>query len=137
MPSLLRPDDPRRLLQLANAAVLALALLEILWEAWLAPLRPGGSWLALKALPLAILAPGLARGAVRARNLAVLLLLFYFTEGIVRAVSEAGRSAWLAGCAATLAAVAFVALFLADRNVGSDSTSPKPARPGMRRGSRV
>jgi uncharacterized membrane protein len=50
------------------AAVAALILLELLWELWLAPLRPGGSWLALKALPLALLWPGLARGAKRPRQ---------------------------------------------------------------------
>ena len=36
----------------------------------LAPLRPGGSWLALKALPLALLLPGVARGALRPRQVA-------------------------------------------------------------------
>lgn len=111
----MRAPDPRALLRLANAALLALVAVELLWELWLAPLRPGGSWLALKAVPLALLAPGLARGSARARTLAALLLLLYFTEGIVRAVSESGRSAGIAGVAAALAALAFTALFLADR----------------------
>ncbi|MEO5700996.1 MAG: DUF2069 domain-containing protein [Casimicrobiaceae bacterium] len=111
----LRRAEPRTLLRLANGALLALVALELLWELWLAPLRPGGSWLALKAVPLALLGPGLIRGSARARNLAALLSLVYFSEGIVRAVSESGRSAWIAAVAAALAVVAFVALFLTDR----------------------
>lgn len=90
-------------------------LLQLLWELWLAPLRPGGSWLALKALPLALLLPGLARGSPRIRNVAALVLMLYFIEGVVRAVSEHGRSASIAAVAAALATVAFVTLYLADR----------------------
>ena len=44
------------------AAVLALCAILVMWEIWLAPIRQGGSWLALKALPLAIALPGLFRG---------------------------------------------------------------------------
>ena len=41
-----------------TAALLAtLALVEICWELWLAPLKPGGSWLALKARFPAIAGP--------------------------------------------------------------------------------
>ncbi|HKW79433.1 MAG TPA: DUF2069 domain-containing protein, partial [Casimicrobiaceae bacterium] len=85
------------------AALTALALLECLWELWLAPLRPGGSWLALKALPIFALLPGVARGELRARQWALLLLPWYVAEGIVRAVSESGRQALVAGAAAALA----------------------------------
>jgi uncharacterized membrane protein len=92
------------------ALVAALVLAEILWETVLAPIRPGSSWLALKALPIALLWPALARGSRRAGQWASLLLPFYFAEGIVRAVSEAGRHAMAAALAAALAALAFVSL---------------------------
>jgi uncharacterized membrane protein len=36
----------------AVGSLLALILLGLLWELWLAPLREGGSWWALKVLPL-------------------------------------------------------------------------------------
>ena len=39
---------------LAAGSLLALIALCLAWELVLAPLRPGGSWLALKALPLCI-----------------------------------------------------------------------------------
>lgn len=102
-------------MRLATAAVATLVLLQLLWECWLAPMRPGGSWLALKAVPLALVWPGLARGDARARQLTALLLLLYFTEGLVRAVSESGRHAVVAATAALLAVLAFGALFLAHR----------------------
>ena len=96
--------------RLAVAGVVALALLELLWELLLAPLGPRGSWLALKALPLAVLAPGLMRGARRARQWLALLLPFYMAEALARAFSESGRHAFVATTAFAVATVAFVAL---------------------------
>jgi uncharacterized membrane protein len=84
-----------------------LALLEICWELWLAPLRPGGSWLALKALPLVALWPGVARSRTRALQWVLLLLPWYFAEGVVRAFSESGRQAL---CAATAAALSLATI---------------------------
>ena len=50
-----------------TATLAALLLLEVLWEIWLAPLRPGAFWLALKALPLALLwSDGAAQGSANA-----------------------------------------------------------------------
>lgn len=91
------------------ASLVALALLEILWELWLAPLKPGGSWLALKGLPLLALTPAVAQGRVRARQWLLLLLPWYLAEGAVRASSESGRQALCAGAAAALAAAALIA----------------------------
>ena len=103
-------NDAARWHRIALAAVLALALAELLWETVLAPLRPGGSWLALKAIPLAILWLALARGSHKARQAASLLLPVYFGEALVRALSESGRHALVAAMAAGLAAIAFAAL---------------------------
>jgi len=47
--------------RLAVASLLALIALCLAWELWLAPLRPGGSWLALKVLPLCIPLAGLLK----------------------------------------------------------------------------
>lgn len=91
------------------AALVALTLLEVLWEAVLAPL-PGARWLAVKALPLAILVPGVARGARKPRQWLALLVPFYFAEALVRALTESGRHAMVAALAATLAAITFFAL---------------------------
>lgn len=91
------------------ASLVALALFEILWELWLAPLRPGGSWLALKGLPLLVLWPSVARGELRGWQWATLLLPWYCAEGVVRAFSESGRHALCAGVATVFALVGLAA----------------------------
>lgn len=81
---------------LSIASLVALILLGLSWELWLAPLRPGGSWLVLKVLPL--LAPlfGILRGQRYTYKWASLLIWLYFTEAAVRAWSDSGLSAQLA-----------------------------------------
>ena len=96
--------------RIAVSALVALVLLLVLWETVLAPLGPGSGWLALKALPLAFLLPGVMRGDRRARQGLALLLPFYVAEGAARAVAEHGRHALVAGVAAAVAATAFGAL---------------------------
>lgn len=91
-------------------ALLALVILLVLWETVLAPLRPGSAWLALKALPLALLLPRVMQGSRRARQWLALLLPFYAAEACVRAVTEHGRHALMAGLAAVLAVATFAAL---------------------------
>jgi uncharacterized membrane protein len=103
------PESWRRT---TTALLATLALMEICWELWLAPLRPGGSWLALKALPLVALWPGVARSRTRALQWTLLLLPWYFAEGVVRGFSESGRHALCAATAAVLS-VATIAAGLA------------------------
>jgi uncharacterized membrane protein len=91
------------------AALLALAALEVLWSVVLAPL-PQARWLWIKAVPLAILAPGVMRGARRPRQWVALLAPLYFAEAIVRALTEGGRHGVVAATAAALALVLFVAV---------------------------
>ena len=80
----------------ASASLIGLILLCVVWEMWLAPLRPGGSWLVLKALPL--LAPlfGILHGRRYTHQWASLLSLAYFMEGAVRAMTESGTPQLLA-----------------------------------------
>jgi uncharacterized membrane protein len=72
----------------AVGSLLALIVLCLAWELWLAPARPGGSWLVLKTLPL--LAPlfGLLHGRRRTFQWTAFLALAYFAEGVVRAWAE-------------------------------------------------
>ncbi|MBK9246169.1 MAG: DUF2069 domain-containing protein [Burkholderiales bacterium] len=71
---------------IAAASWLALLLLVVLWEWLLAPLRPGGSWLVLKGVPLLLPLRGVLRGDVKVMQWALLLVLAYIAEGSVRAV---------------------------------------------------
>ena len=57
-----------RLRVLASGLLVALVVLCLAWELWLAPLRPGGSYLALKALPLMIPLIGILDGKRRDRK---------------------------------------------------------------------
>ena len=92
----------------AAACLLALIALCLAWELWLAPLRPGGSWLALKALPLIAITPGIWRGRIYTFQWSSMLILAYFAEGVVRAYSDHGASALLAGVETALALAYFV-----------------------------
>jgi len=112
----------------AVALLAAVALFEALWELWLAPLTPGGSWLALKALPLAWLWLPFARGSRRARQLTSLLLPLYAGEGVVRTMTEQGRHALAAVMATVLALAALAAVlmsFRAEAKAASGATSGK------------
>lgn len=92
----------------ALVALLALILLCLAWELWLAPLRPGGSWLALKALPLALPLTGIFSGKRYTYQWSSLLILAYLAEGATRAWSDRGLSQTLA-CVETALSVVFFA----------------------------
>jgi uncharacterized membrane protein len=81
---------------IASVTLGALILLCVAWELWLAPLRPGGSLLALKALPLALPIPGVFSGKRYTYQWSSMLILAYFAEGATRAWSENGLSQTLA-----------------------------------------
>ncbi len=91
------------------AGLAALTLLELLWESVLAPM-PGIRWLALKALPLAMLFPAVTRGNRKARQWLALLLPWYFAEAIARALTEPARHGMVAALAAVLAAFTFLSV---------------------------
>lgn len=74
----------QRALNVARTSWIGLLILCVAWEAWLAPLRPGGSWLVLKAVPLLVLAGRVWHADARVLQWAVLLVLFYVAEGTMR-----------------------------------------------------
>lgn len=109
----------------ATVCLYALLLLCLVWELWLAPLRPGGSWLALKVLPLLWIAPGISRGRIYVYRASTMLILAYFTEGVVRAWSDAGMSANLAVVEIALSVMFFgaaIAWVRASRAIRSATT---------------
>jgi uncharacterized membrane protein len=93
----------------AVAALGALIALSLAWELWLAPLRPGGSWLALKALPLALPLGGILKGRRHTYQWSSMLILAYLAEGATRAWSESGLSQQLAFAEAGLSVIFFAA----------------------------
>jgi uncharacterized membrane protein len=82
--------NPALLRHVASASLIGLIFLGVAWELWLAPLRPGGSWLVLKVLPLLLPLDGILHGRRYTYRWSTLLIWLYFTEGVVRAWSDAG-----------------------------------------------
>lgn len=72
----------------ASISLVGLIVLGLLWELHIAPLRPGGSLLALKVMPLLLPLRGVLRGNLYTLQWAAMLILLYFMEGVVRAWSD-------------------------------------------------
>ena len=104
--------ESRALSLLSAGSLVALIVLCAAWELWLAPVRPGGSWLALKALLLACPLPGVLRRNRYTMQWASMFILLFFTEGIVRATSDVGLSRSLAWGEVVLSVVFFSATIL-------------------------
>ena len=98
--------------QLAIGSLLGLIVLGLLWELWLAPIRPGGSLLALKVLPLCIPLAGILKNKLYTYRWVSLMVWLYFTEGVVRAWSDRPPSNWLAMIEVALCLSLFVACAL-------------------------
>ncbi len=91
----------------ASISLIALILLALAWETVLAPFKPDGSLLMLKAVPLLLPLFGILNGKRYTYKWASMFILLYFTEGVVRAWSDTGLSARLA-----LAEIILTILFL-------------------------
>lgn len=93
----------------ASLSLIALIFLCLAWELWLAPLRPGGSWMVLKTLPLLAPLMGILKGRRYTYQWAPMLVLMYFSEGVMRGWSERGLSQALALGEIVLSVVFFFA----------------------------
>ncbi|MGH8779428.1 DUF2069 domain-containing protein [Paraburkholderia sp.] len=109
VPSSVPVAGNRSVATVASIALLALIALCIAWEWRLAPLRPGGSLLVLKAVPLLCALNGVLRRRLYTLQWASMLVLLYLAEGIVRGMSDPGFSATLGWIEVALAFVFFVA----------------------------
>jgi uncharacterized membrane protein len=96
--------------RIAAFSLIALIALCLAWEMWLAPLRPGGSWLALKALPLIFPLRGIVTGRRYTYKWTSLLVLIYICEGAVRSSSDTGISRWYAVVELLLATALFLSV---------------------------
>jgi uncharacterized membrane protein len=112
---------------ITSATLIALIFLCLGWEIWWAPLKPGGSWLSLKAVFL--LAPlfGILRGKRYTYKWLSLFIQFYLLEGLVRATSDHGLAQQLAIGETVLASILFVTSILyirATRLPAPEKTAP-------------
>lgn len=96
----------------AAASLVALIVLGLAWEMVLAPIRPGGSLLALKVLPLILPLAGVLKNRMYTYRWLSLLVWLYFTEGAVRAWSDKPPSNYLAMIEVVLCLILFAACAL-------------------------
>lgn len=106
------PSEVNATRWLAASSLIGLIVLGLAWELWLAPLRPGGSWLALKVLPLCIPLAGILKNRMYTYRWVSLVVWLYFIEGVVRAWSDKGGSALLAAIEIVLCLALFTACVL-------------------------
>ncbi len=121
-----------------HAGITSLILLFVLlvaWELILAPIRSGGSWLVIKALPLLFPIWQLWRHPPTRRytyQWSTLLIWFYFTEGVVRGWSDLlPASRLLALAELVLSVVFFVSAVIyvrSSRTAPNQSPAPEKIR---------
>ena len=78
---------------LALVSWIALIVLTILWEGWLAPIPPAGMWLMIKSLPLLIPLFGMLHEKRVYFSIASLIAMPYFTEGVMISWGEIATGA--------------------------------------------
>lgn len=72
----------------AAASLMVLIAWLLAWEMVVAPLKPGGSLLALKVIPLLLPLRGVLKRDVYTLQWSSMLILLYFAEGVVRGYSD-------------------------------------------------
>ncbi|MCJ7798825.1 MAG: DUF2069 domain-containing protein [Polaromonas sp.] len=97
---------------LALGSLSGLIVLGLAWEMWLAPIRPGGSLLALKVLPLCIPLAGFLKNRMYTYRWVSLMVWAYFAEGATRAWSDRPPGNYLAMIEVLLCLVLFTACAL-------------------------
>jgi uncharacterized membrane protein len=83
----------------------------IAWEMWVSPLKPGGSWMVLKAVPLLFPLLGVIKRDIYTLQWTSMMILLYFTEGVVRGWSDKAMP-WLGWGEAGIVLVYFMCAIL-------------------------
>jgi len=97
---------------ISSTTLIALIVLCVAWELVLAPLRPGGSWLVLKVVPLLFALRGVLHGRRYTYQWACLLACLYLCEGLTRAYTDAPPSNAVAMLEAALSLVFLISAML-------------------------
>ena len=109
----------------ACASLITLIFYCLAWELRLAPVKPGGSWLFLKAVPLLLPLFGILHGKRYTYQWSSLLILAYLTEGLVRGSSDQGAMQWFAIGETVLATIFFVSTVIYARVSAPSRLRPK------------
>ena len=111
-------NNTKLLQNISIVSLIALIFLSVAWEGWLAPLKPGGSMLIFKVIPLLVPLFGILHGRRYTYQWSSLMILVYFTEGAVRAWSDQGISQILAMIEVALTVAFFFATIYYARATG-------------------
>ncbi|KPN72239.1 DUF2069 domain-containing protein [Neisseria sp. 83E34] len=93
----------------AVVSLIGMIILSLVWELWLAPLREGGSWMALKTLPLCLPLAGVLKGKVYTFQWSCMMILIYFAEAVMRLFDVQPLSRVCAALMLVLSVVFFIA----------------------------
>ena len=97
---------------LAVGSMVGLIVLGLAWELVLAPIKPGGSWLALKVLPLCFPLAGMLKNRMYTYRWVSLMIWLYFIEGVVRGYSDRPPGNYLGMIEVLLCLIVFAACTL-------------------------
>ena len=106
---------------ISSTTLIALIALCVAWELVLAPLRPGGSWLVLKVVPLLLPLRGILHGRRYTYQWSSLLACLYLCEGLARAWTDLQPSKGLA-----ILETALSLIFLISTSFYAKATRPSP-----------
>jgi uncharacterized membrane protein len=97
----------------ASVLVILLIFWLTAWELAIAPLRPNGSWMVLKVLPLLALLMGTLKGRPRSYQWGSILVWLFVCEGVVRGMSDPNASSRLMAWGELGLSLGYFALILA------------------------
>ncbi len=120
--------NAQRYQTIASISLILLIALCLAWEGWLAPLKPGGSWMILKGAFLLFPLFGVLRGKRYTYKWLSLVIQLYLLEGDTRATSDTGLSQWLAAGETMLSVVLFTSLVLYIRATRTPPDKEKAAQ---------
>ncbi len=106
----------------SSAGLIGLSLWCLAWEAHIAPLAPGGSWLILKSIPIVLPLLGVLRNNLQTYQYTVLLVIPYFIEGVVRAYAESDIFRFMAVGEVVFSLMTFTAILFSVRIVRASET---------------
>lgn len=102
----MKPQLNPILSRVAASSLIGLIILCLAWELFLAPLRPGGSYLVLKVIPLLFPLRGVLKGNVYTMQWSSMLVLLYLMEGATRVWSDPNPiSVWMAAIEVVLSLI--------------------------------
>ena len=106
--------DKQKFFHRGSVASMALLIVWLVaWETVVAPIKPGGSLLALKAVPLLLPLIGAIKRDIYTLQWSSMVILLYFAEGVVRGYSDTDpQSQLMAWGEAAIVVVYFVCTIL-------------------------